>query len=323
MSALRVAVIGAGDFGVRHLEAYRRAGAEVAAIADTDRARAERVAARHGVPRWFTDGAELLDAVRPHAVSVVTPSATHVPLALAALDAGCAVLLEKPVADDRRRLRLLREHPAADRVMPAHVLRFDPAYLELRDRFRSGAIGELRALEAHRHRESGHRTRYPAADPAGLTAVHDIDLAGWIAGWPPDPVPVSARGLDTGQDLGGYVHAVLSPAPGVLWSITAGWLLAPDSGGWDRLTLHGSAGSLTVTAAGGRYEVLHDGRPVAAGSRPEAPGLDGTIGHFLAAVHAGEPFTVPLDEAWAGLGLVEAVCRSARAAGAPVGWSSA
>src|SRR4051794_28655643 len=92
------AVIGCGDVSVVHLQAIGNlAGVELAGVCDTDPGRAAAAAQRYGVPA-FAGHRELLDAVRPDVVHVCTPHHQHAPVALDCLDAGVAVLVEKPVA---------------------------------------------------------------------------------------------------------------------------------------------------------------------------------------------------------------------------------
>ncbi|MDA8286125.1 MAG: Gfo/Idh/MocA family oxidoreductase [Actinomycetota bacterium] len=98
MRATGVAVVGAGWMAGQHLkELARRDDVEIRGVCDVDRARAEAAAAPHGA-RAFDHWAGMLDAVQPDAVWVCTPPATHVEVALGALDRGLPVYLEKPIA---------------------------------------------------------------------------------------------------------------------------------------------------------------------------------------------------------------------------------
>ena len=95
MSPLRVAVIGAGFFGSRHVQNYAALeGAELVAVCDADRAMAEAATGRYG-GEAITDPETLLGRV--DAVSIATPTASHHPLGRMFLDAGIGVLVEKPM----------------------------------------------------------------------------------------------------------------------------------------------------------------------------------------------------------------------------------
>ena len=83
MSKLRLAVVGVGEFGRNHVRVIRQSpGAELVAVVDTDRARAEEVAAANGCMA-LTDARELADKV--DAAVVAVPTSAHA-------DAGCALL---------------------------------------------------------------------------------------------------------------------------------------------------------------------------------------------------------------------------------------
>ena len=99
------AVIGCGTISVVHLGAIAGLdGVDLVGVCDTDADRAAEVGEKYGVP-WFTDHRELLATVRPQVVHVCTPHNEHVPVAIDSLDAGVAVLVEKPVGPHRRRGR--------------------------------------------------------------------------------------------------------------------------------------------------------------------------------------------------------------------------
>jgi len=95
--SLKIAVIGAGGMAAYHVAGFRQAGAEIFALADVNQAAAENFAAKHQIPRIFSDVAEMLQALPElRAVSIVVPNKFHAPLALQALRAGKHVFCEKP-----------------------------------------------------------------------------------------------------------------------------------------------------------------------------------------------------------------------------------
>ena len=95
---LRCAVIGAGGIGLDHLHSLvtcHRAAA--VALAESNPQCAREAAARHGVPRSYTDYRELLEQPDIDAVTIALPTHLHAPVALEALKARKHVLLEKPI----------------------------------------------------------------------------------------------------------------------------------------------------------------------------------------------------------------------------------
>lgn len=95
----RIAIIGTGNSVGNHLTAIKEMGERVQLVAavDVDEARVKTVCAEHGIPRWYTDAAEMLAAEQPDLVSIVTPPATHKALIITCLEAGAWVFCEKPL----------------------------------------------------------------------------------------------------------------------------------------------------------------------------------------------------------------------------------
>jgi predicted dehydrogenase len=316
---LRVAVLGVGRFGERHVRAYaRQPGVTVVAVADRDGVRARTVAERFGIAQWFEDGERLLDECRPDGVSVVTPGRDHLPSTLAALARGCCVLLEKPVAMSSEDVGEMQKAAGASAgfVMPAHILRFAAPYVALRTRVGDGSIGRLLGIAAVRDRDRGHVTLYGDVHPALMTLVHDIDLALWISGARARRVSAQDRG---GSDaLPHLIWAQVEADDGSVWSLRTSWLLPEGAQSTDRLEVYGSQGMAALDLAP-TVTVFGDGAgPVDHELTPEAqPGaIDAEIADFCACVRAGhESDVVTLADAAHGIKLAEAVMESASRGG--------
>jgi predicted dehydrogenase len=111
---MKAALIGAGHIARQHLACLRELpGVELAGVCDLSRAMAESAAERYGVGGWYTDHRAMLDAVRPDVVHVTTPPTSHYPLAMAALDAGAHVVLEKPATITFEQLDGLVKHASS------------------------------------------------------------------------------------------------------------------------------------------------------------------------------------------------------------------
>jgi predicted dehydrogenase len=96
---VRVALIGAGAIAARHVQVLERRDVTVAAVCDTDAARAAQLAERVNSTA-HTNWAAMLEAEQLDAVFVCTPPGVHGPPAVAAFERGLAVYLEKPLARD-------------------------------------------------------------------------------------------------------------------------------------------------------------------------------------------------------------------------------
>ncbi|MBO4206842.1 Gfo/Idh/MocA family protein [Micromonospora echinofusca] len=319
----RVAVIGTGAFGVRHVAAYRSLGVRVDALVDPDAATRDRVAARYGVPHTVDTVADLLATAPPDAASVCVPGPAHRPVALALLAAGIPVLVEKPlaatVADATAIVAAAEQHGVL--CVPGHILRHSPAHRALYDAVRAGQLGQVLAVSSRRDRPRTLTRLFPDEHPALLTAVHDIDLALWYAGSPVVEVRAAAR-TRPGSVNPVLVWAELRHANGVVSSIRNSYLLPDDTPNHtsDLVEVYGTDGV-------GHVDLGHPTVLVQAG-RTEAPdwllspadgggALAAELRHFLRLVDGTESSpVVPLADGLHVVRVAAAMADSATADGA-------
>jgi len=169
--------------GRQHALAYRAAsGVQLVGVCDVVPMAAAILGREVGVPA-FASADEMLAQARPDLVSVVTPDAHHVAPTLAALAAGCHVLVEKPIAlelpDARRMIEAAR---AADRVLAVDFNRRFARPHELARRYQhEGRLGTF-SYASLRVALPGGR---PPTTPYELvydSLVHLLDLAAWYGG---------------------------------------------------------------------------------------------------------------------------------------------
>lgn len=120
----------------------------VAAIASRNAANAAVAAAACGIDKAYGSYEALLADPDIDAVYNPLPNHLHVPLTLAAVEAGKHVLCEKPIALTAAEAEQLRDLPGDRLVMEAFMVRFHPQWLRLRELIRSGALGEVRAIQS-------------------------------------------------------------------------------------------------------------------------------------------------------------------------------
>jgi predicted dehydrogenase len=142
----RVGILGGGFAARVHAHAARLAGAEIVGVVASTPERSAAAAAALGAGRGFADAEELIALDGLDVVHVCTPNHLHVPLALAAIEAGKRVICEKPVALDPAGAAELAA--AAERagtlVTVPFVYRYYPTVRELRERLQaSGATAFL------------------------------------------------------------------------------------------------------------------------------------------------------------------------------------
>src|SRR5262249_3293783 len=133
---VRVGVIGAGGWGMNHVRALAAVpGAELVAVADAQELRRAAASAGRAGIRTYAAADDLLGDTHVDAVVIATDSPSHARVALAALDAGKHVLVEKPLAlttDDAQAI-VARAEKTGRTLMVGHLLLHHPAVRRLAD----------------------------------------------------------------------------------------------------------------------------------------------------------------------------------------------
>jgi predicted dehydrogenase len=267
---LRIGVAGLGFMGCAHLQALARIPrARVAAVVDRDEKRLSgdlsESGGNLGIPglrmdfsamRRYRDFSELLDDDDIDAVDLCVPTHLHTEWTIAALRRGLHVMVEKPMAlTAADAARMCEEAARAGRVlMVAHVLRFMPAYEELRKLVHAGRLGRLRSALFRR------RTAVPewaewefdkSKNGGGVydLLIHDVDMALLLFG---EPQAVQAWGH---EDLRGGVDQVTAQLHYAdVDSVTI-------TGGWHHRGAYPFSMEYTVTGDEGVVEFSSAGRP--------------------------------------------------------------
>ena len=160
----------------------------LAAVADPDPVALETATADTGAQAYEEPMAMLAEADLD-AVVVAAPTTSHLPLALAAIDRGIAVLVEKPLAAtpaEADQIVAAASARGAPPVQVGHIERFNPAILELERVLQSGWLSTVFAITSRRAGPFPARIR-----DVGVTvdlATHDVDILCAIAGERPDRV---------------------------------------------------------------------------------------------------------------------------------------
>jgi len=146
MRKIKTAVIGAGFMGKTHTEGIRRLGnVEVAGVAAISKEEAEQFGRAMGIERTTDNYMDLISDPEIQAVHICTPNALHAPVAKAAMEAGKAVLCEKPLAmsaaEAREMVAMARERNIVNCVN--HNLRYYPVVQHVRRMIEHGDLGEI------------------------------------------------------------------------------------------------------------------------------------------------------------------------------------
>jgi predicted dehydrogenase len=223
-------------------------GASVLAVASRSAERAEKFAAEHGIERAYGSYAEILRDADVDVLYISTPPAQHYQIALAAIDAGKALLVEKTftatVSGAEEIIQAARQRGVF--VMEAMWTRFQPAIVAARQLVEEGAIGEVRQVQADlgvdRPYDPADRLFDPAQGGGAMLdlGVYVVSFAQYFLG-SPDRVEVVGSLAPTGVDaeaalLLGYrdgraaslLISLRNPTPGAArLHGTGGWLEVP------------------------------------------------------------------------------------------------
>ncbi|MGI8757532.1 MAG: Gfo/Idh/MocA family protein [Acidimicrobiales bacterium] len=295
---LRVGVIGYGHWGpnyARLLETLPRV--DLTAIGDRLAARQAVATERHPAVAVVGSVDEVL-ATAPDAVVVATPAETHLSIGLAALAAGCHVLIEKPMGLDAAEVAALvaAADDAGRTLMVDHTYLFSDGVDEVVGIVRSGALGGPFTYRST-------RTNPGSVDgEVGLLrdlAVHDLSILDRVHGGL--PASVSAQARADGPVGSQLVDLSLVYADGSQAEITVGWgtdhrarLVVLESVHatvvYDDLALGAKVRLLPQVSEAARRVVVHDeesDRAVDAPSADREP-LRRAIEHFIRSVAAAE-----------------------------------
>ena len=204
MEKIKIALVGTGSIcRSAHMPAYKkRDDVEIIACADIDFEKAKKFAADFGIPAAYASVEELLANCKPDYVDVCTWPAAHAPVSIAAANAGCHVMCEKPVCHNLDDALALKEAVEKNGVkfMLAVPLRFGKAAVHARKLVDEGVLGDVYYGKTAYVRQRGipggwfSCTKYAGGGPIIDIGVHRIDLAWYMMGCP-KPVSVSATAI--------------------------------------------------------------------------------------------------------------------------------
>ena len=191
---VRIGIIGAGFARTTQIPGFKNCeGAKVVAIASAHREHAEAVAREFDIPNIESDWRGVVARDDVDLISVVTPVVTHCEMTLAALDAGKAVLCEKPMAMNTGEAQRMMERAREKDVLALidHELRFLPGRIKMREHLRQGKIGKVRHARLVLRSDSRADVHRPwdwwsdvtqGGGALGALGSHAIDGFRWLLG---------------------------------------------------------------------------------------------------------------------------------------------
>jgi predicted dehydrogenase len=194
MSSLKIGVIGAGGMLRYHVEGFRRAGAEVVAVADPAPGAAARAASQWSIPKSFDSVDAMLSSVPElEAISVIVPNKFHKDLVVRGLQAGKHVFCEKPPGLNAAEVgeMIAAADKSGKRLMFNFNNRARPESVALTQYLADGTAGTIRSAQAKWIRRTGipgfggwFTTKALSGGGPLIDLLHMVDLALYFMGYP-------------------------------------------------------------------------------------------------------------------------------------------
>lgn len=193
MAKLRVAIIGCGGIANgKHMPSLKADGrVDMVAFCDIVEERAQQAAAQYGVEgaKVYTDYKQLLADGHVDVVHVCTPNASHAEITVAALEVGCHVMCEKPMAISSAEAKFMVDTAkrTGKKLTIGYNNRYRPDSLHLYDIVRRGDLGEIYFAKAHAIRRRAVPTwgvfldeEQQGGGPLIDIGTHALDLTLWM-----------------------------------------------------------------------------------------------------------------------------------------------
>jgi predicted dehydrogenase len=321
---IRAAVIGLGAMGRHHARVWGEIeGAELVGVSDADDETIGRTT-RGRTLRGFVNYEAMLDETKPRALSIAVPTNFHEEVAVAAMERGIAVLIEKPLGPDAASARRIIECAERTGVVATvgHIERFNPAVLELERRLKDSPLGRIFQIKSRRTGPMAARIR-----DVGVTtdlATHDIDIIRRVVG-----APITRVYAETAQRVHSHKEDLFTGlfrfANDVVGLLDINWLTPTKI---RELSVAGERGMFVVdyltqdltffenSEADLRYDALAEVTGVSEGNMiryaiARVEPLRAEIEAFAAAVRRERPAGVSLADGYAAVRLAELALESA------------
>jgi predicted dehydrogenase len=237
MTRPRIGFVGTGWIGRHRMEAMLATGlVEAVGICEPDPGMAAEALALAPEARLVPSIEAMLD-LSPDGIVIATPSALHAAQSIQALEAGAAVFCQKPLGRNAAEVEaVLAAARSADRLLGVDLsYRFTEGMREIREQARSGALGDIYAVNLIFHNAYGPDKAWfydRALSGGGCVidlGIHLVDLALWTLGFPAvegvsSRLRAGGRPLEPGQ-VEDHAVATLDLAGGAVVQLACSWHL--------------------------------------------------------------------------------------------------
>lgn len=326
METVRIGIVGLGWVAqVFHLPILSRfQDVRLTAVCDRNTARARMIAERFDIPVFYTDHEQMLAKEQLDAVIVCTSTDAHRPVALAAIQAGKDVFIEKPIARLRKEAEEVAEAAkSAKRVLMVGMNnRFRPDTITLKSFIEKGELGKVFYCKAGWFKQSSsNKSWITRKELAGGGVMLDLgivmlDLSLWMLGFPAVGRVSAATFHHSTKNVEDSAVVFVSLKGGVSLMIETSW-------SFNSLTdffycdLYGTEGSATINPLRINKH-LHGSLVNVTPAKIETPAnlhkksYENELRHFVGAVRGLHPVVSTGEEAVKRMAIVEAIYQSAK-----------
>ncbi len=223
MKRVAVGVIGTGFWGENQVRVFRQSPmADLVAICDSNKKRAEEMGTKYSVP-WYSDLNKFLRVPELEAVTVCTPTQTHLKVGLQAIEAAKNLLVEKPMTGEERAAdRLVNSAKKAGvKLLVGFIERFNPGVRAVKKMLTQRVVGDV--IIATGRRVARWPIRIGDVGVVKDTAIHDIDAMRYLLEEEVSAVFAQTGSLRT-HSYEDYAEIMLRFKEGTTGFIDANWL---------------------------------------------------------------------------------------------------
>jgi len=223
MKRVGVGVIGTGFWGENQVRVFRQSRmADLVAICDSNKKRAEEMGTKYSVP-WYSDPSKFFRVPELEAVTVCTPTQTHLKVGLQAIEAGKNLLVEKPMTGEERAAdRLVNSAKKAGvKLLVGFIERFNPGVRAVKKMLTQKVVGDV--IIATGRRVARWPIRIGDVGVVKDTAIHDIDAMRYLLEEEVSAVFAQTGSLRT-HSYEDYAEIMLRFKEGTTGFIDANWL---------------------------------------------------------------------------------------------------
>lgn len=327
---VHVGVVGLGMMGQTHLGAYRQVeGAEVVAVADKDASRLAGVGSSAGSFKGqggggydlrdaakYADGLELIADPNVDMVDLCLVTPLHVPFAVAALEAGKHVLIEKPLARTSMEAKRIvdAEDASPGMAMCAQCMRFWPGWTWLKTAVDDGRYGQLLSAVFTRLGNPPANPFYHDGKLSGGAAldlhIHDTDFVQHLFGVPD---VVYSAGYTRVSGCCDHITTIYRYGDDKQVSAEGGWITTPGLGFTMRYraVFEGAVALFDLVDGEALLTLIEAGKPPANVALPAGQGYAPEIAYFIDCIVNGKrPERSGLRDSARSIGILEAEIRS-------------